>query len=218
MKNFFTLLLISVFTISLAGAQTKKASKKSVPSKSPAVSNPAPSSGKREAAPSMELQSNDIAAPNAKKLPPFRPGMLSDSLAKAAPNLQDRSEAFESPYVILAPIGSDKRNQFLFADLVNLIKDEKGIQNRTIFFPGSEECLAIAINNPASLRRISEKKEFLFLKAYTFSSVSALENSADPFVAHLRNEKSIVKLINLQNINYLPLNSEIKQSNDQVAP
>jgi hypothetical protein len=220
MKKLFTLLLISVFTISMAAAQTKKAAKKPVPSKStaPASAKPASAGGKTEAAPSMKLETNDIAAPNAKKMPPFRAGTFGDSIAKFIPTLQGREEAFDSPYIVVAPPAADENNYTLFLKLAKASSLAKGVQNRIINSRDEKEWVAVAFNNPASLLELSTRKELLFLKTYCFASLKALEESSDPYAAYLRNEKSLVKLINLQNINYLPVNSEIKESNSQLAP
>ena len=218
MKNFFSLLLISVFTISLAGAQNKKAARKDLPSKSPATAVSKPASGKSEAAPSPELQSNDIAAPNAKKLPPFRAGTFADSISKVIPSLQGRENALDNPFLVLAPPLSDQGNYELFLKLAKGATLAKGIQNRIISGADEKEWVAVAFNNPVSLLELSNRKELLFLKTYCFSSVKALEESLDPYVSYLRSEKSLAKLINLQNIDYLPTTSEIKQINDQVAP
>jgi hypothetical protein len=220
MKKLFSLLLISVFTIFLASAQSKKAAKKSVPSKStvPAGVKPASAVGKTEATPSMKLETNDIAAPNAKKLPPFLAGTFGDSIAKMIPSLQGREEAFDSPYIVVAPPAADENNYTLFLKLAKSSTLAKGVQNRIINSKDDKEWLAVAFNNPASLLELSTRKELLFLKTYCFSSLKSLEESNDPYAAYLRNEKSLVKLINLQNINYLPLNSEIKESNSQLAP
>ena len=220
MKKLFALLVLSVLTISLVSAQIRKQAKKPVPSKSSAVAAPKSSSsaGRSEAVPAVKMETNDIAAPNAKKLPPFRAGTFGDSISKMIPSLQGREEALASPYIVVAPPSADPANYELFQKLAKNATLAKGVQNRIINSADEKEWVAVAFNNPASLLELSTRKELLFLKTYCFSSVKALEESKDAYVAYLRNEKSLSKLISLQNIDYLPTTSEIKQSNDQLAP
>jgi hypothetical protein len=219
MKRLVPVLLFVFFSLHLANAQVKK----TMPSSKGVKNAPAPAGTKAQknnpAAAGVQAKSNELGnAAASRKVPPFRAGVLADSLAKLSPSLAGASEALENPFLVLAPNPADAENYALFISVCKQFSLAEGILNRIINSANGKDWLAVAVNNPASLRSISNQKELLFLKAYTFSGLNALEASTEPYVRYLKDEKSLVKMINLQNVDYLPKTSEIKGSNDQIAP
>jgi len=97
------------------------------------------------------------------------------------------------------------------------LDDVKGVRN-TLVKNEKGDVLAVAINNPSFTSLLSERKKYLSIKTYSFSSLKALENSTDRWIQFLNQEKSLAKEIILQNTDYLPKTSEIKGGNDQIAP
>ena len=199
-----------VFVVSMASAQTSKkgggsAGVKPLPAKP--STKPAKSA---DSAPAFNAVSNDLNQKVEKKSIAAKPGLMTDSLPKLESSFVTNSEVFASPVIILAPIGTDKENQLRFEKLSTELAKSPRIKNKLITSKDGSEVLAIAINNPASLAEIPKNKEYLLLKAYTFSSPQSLENAKDQYVVRIRNEKSIVKLISLQNTDFLPTTEEAK--------
>jgi len=210
MKKQFLLFTIMVFVVSMASAQTSKkgggsAGVKPLPAKP--STKPAKSA---DSAPAFNAVSNDLNQKVEKKSIAAKPGLMTDSLPKLESSFVTNSEVFASPVIILAPIGTDKENQLRFEKLSTELAKSPRIKNKLITSKDGSEVLAIAINNPASLTEIPKNKEYLLLKAYTFSSPQSLENAKDQYVVRIRNEKSIVKLISLQNTDFLPTTEEAK--------
>ena len=210
MKKQFLLFTIMVFVVGMASAQTSKkgggtSSVKPLPVKP--STKPAKAA---DSAPAFNAISNDLNQKVEKKSIAANPGLMTDTLSKLEPSFLSSSEALVSPVIILAPFGTEEENQSRFKQLVAALSQSPRIKNKVIIGKDGSEVLALAINNPASLAEIPKNKEYLLLKAYSFSSLHSLENSKDPYVMGLRNEKSIVKLISLQNTDFLPTTEEVK--------
>ena len=214
------LLLFYVFLLSsvLMQAQNKKSKAAPAPAKKVQAA-PANSKAQKPAttSPSFNSLTNDISGESSKKLPPYRPGFLADSLAKFNTVLEPGTEALKNPYIIVAPSSSDAESHAYFLKLASDLGAVKGVRN-TLVKNSADEVLAIAINNPSFVGLINEQKKYIGIKTYSFSSLKALEDSKDPWIQYLNQEKSLAKEISLQNTDYLPMTSEIKGMNDPIAP
>ena len=218
MKNQFLLFTLMVFTVGMASAQTSKKAGRAESVK-PLPVKPSTKPGKAaDSAPAFNALSNDLNQKVEKKSIAANPGLMTDSLPKIGSFMANRTEAFESPFIVLAPFGTDQENQNRFTKLSTELAKSPRIKNKLITSKDGSEVLAIAINNPASLAEIPKNKENLFLKAYTFSSLQSLKDSKDRYVMAVRAEKSIVDLILLQNTDFLPNTEEVKTEGSSVAP
>jgi hypothetical protein len=213
MKHLSLLLTVFFFSV-LAQAQEKK-SKAAAAQKQQAA--PAKNAKAAPPAPSFNSLSNDIAGEAAKKLPPYRPALLADSLVKFSPVLEQGTEALKSPYIIVAPNASDEESYNYFQKMASELGDVKGVRN-TLVKNEKGDVLAVAINNPSFTSLFNERKKYIAIKTYAFSSLKALEGSKDPWIQYLNQEKSLTKEIILQNTDYLPKTSEIKEADEKIAP
>lgn len=218
MKNQFILFTIMVFTIGLASAQTSKKGVRAEGVKSLPVKPSTKPAKSTDPTPAFNAISNDLNKKVEKKSIAPNPGLMTDSLPKLESSSVANSEVFANPVIILAPIGTAEENQTRFKKLSAELAQSPRIKNKLITSKDGSEVIAIAINNPASLAEIPKNKEYLFLKAYTFSSLHSLENAKDQYVVGIRNEKSIVDLILLQNTDFLPTTEEVKTEGNSVAP
>ena len=218
MNKHFLLLFAVLFSAGLVQAQVKKTVKKAAPVKKSSGS-PAPAAGgsRGQASPSFELKSNEISGSAAGKLPPYRPFQLADSLAKFSPATDPGTGALLSPYIIAAPEASDEESFAYFQKMASELGEMPGIRN-TVVKNEKDEILALAINNPAFVSLLNERKKYISIKTYVFPSLKALESSSDPWIKYLNREKALAKEISLQNTDYLPKTSEIKQDMNQLAP
>lgn len=218
MKHALLLLLAVSFSSVLVQAQNKKSKSAPAPvKKQEAAPVPSKDSKAAPAFPSSSSLANEIGGESVKKLPPYRPVMLADSLAKFSPDLEPGTDALKHPYIIVAPAAADVENAGLFAKMAEELSQAKGVRN-ILVKNAKDEILAVAVNNPNFVQLFNERKKYISIKTYTFPSLKALENCNEPWIQYLNQEKALAKEISLQNVDYLPKTSEIKGGNDQLAP
>jgi len=210
------LLLIVLLSSAILQAQNKKSKTSPAPAKKVQAA-PAKNQKPSAADPGINSLSNQIEGEAGKKLPPYSPVMLADSLAKFIPLSDEGTGALGSPFIIVAPSSSDAENHGLFLKMAEELTQVNGVRN-ILVKNQKEDVLAIAINNPSFLSLLNQRKNYQLIKTYTFSSLKALEGSSDPWIQYMNREKSLAKEILLQNTDYLPKTTEIKGGNDQIAP
>jgi len=212
MKQPILLLLAVLLSSGLLQAQNKKSKASSAPAKKLQAA-PAKDQKSSAADPAFNSLSNQIEGEAGKKLPPYRPALLADSLAKFIPISDEGTGALGSPFIIVAPAASDADNYKQFLKMAEELTQVKGVRN-IVVKNQKEEVLAIAINNPSFLSLLNQRKNYQLIKTYSFSSLKALEGSLDPWIQSMNQQKSLAKEILLQNTDYLPKSAEIKGIDD----
>ncbi len=209
MKHFFLLVHVFFFSSLLLQAQNKKLSK-SAPLKKQ-VAAPAKVQKAQPVSKSFDnALSHTIGTEAEEKLPPYRPNLLNDSLMKFIPATEDGIAALRKPFIILAPAESDQDAYNVFKKLLAELSEMKGARNTPIMAENGQDLLALAVNNPAAITLLQQSKNYMSLRAFTFSSPEALAASTDPFVKRLNKKHELPVKISKQNTGYLPVSADIE--------